>query len=252
MRALQEIIDDLSFESLPAAWQDVDPSDFSRNKRLWDYQQEALQYALRALWKYYEDFRDYREGEPPEADEERKHKLWQWYRDNGLEESLDFRLEGLRRDIRRLLEGYYPAENGCIPYHHFINRMGFWMATGSGKSLVLIKLIQLLWHLMRRGEIPQCDILILTARDDLLEQLRTHIAEFNQGRTDFRIHLADLKAYPDVKRSSLPTVGEHEITVFFYRADNLSDEQKERIVDFHNYENRGHWYVLLDEAHKGG
>jgi len=251
MRALQEIIDDLSFESLPAAWQDVDPSDFSRNKRLWDYQQEALQYALRALWKYYEDFRDYREGEPPEADEERKHKLWQWYRDNGLEESLDFRLEGLRRDIRRLLEGYYPAENGCIPYHHFINRMGFWMATGSGKSLVLIKLIQLLWHLMRRGEIPQCDILILTARDDLLEQLRTHIAEFNQGRTDFRIHLADLKAYPDVKRSSLPTVGEHEITVFFYRADNLSDEQKERIVDFHNYENRGHWYVLLDEAHKG-
>ncbi len=250
-QVFQDILSDLPFESLPVTWQDVDLMDFSRNKRLWDYQQEALQYALRALWKYYEDFRDYREGEPPEADEERKHRLWKWYRDNGLEENLDIPLEGLRRDIRRLLEEYYPAENGCIPYHHFINRMGFWMATGSGKSLVLIKLVQLLWHLMRQGEIPLHDILILTARDDLLEQLRTHVVEFNQDRADFRIHLADLKTYPDVRRSLLPTVGEHEITVFFYRADNLSDEQKERIVDFHNYENRGRWYVLLDEAHKG-
>jgi len=49
----------------------------------------------------------------------------------------------------------------------------------------------------------------------------------------------------------LPLISEHELTVFFYRADNLSDEQKERIVDFRNYENNGHWYVLLDEAHKG-
>jgi type III restriction enzyme len=39
--------------------------------------------------------------------------------------------------------------------------------------------------------------------------------------------------------------------VFYYRSDNLSDEQKERIVDFRNYDNGGRWYVLLDEAHKG-
>ena len=41
------------------------------------------------------------------------------------------------------------------------------------------------------------------------------------------------------------------MTVFYYRSDNLSDEQKERIIDFRNYDDNGKWYVLLDEAHKG-
>jgi len=41
------------------------------------------------------------------------------------------------------------------------------------------------------------------------------------------------------------------MTLFCYRSDNLSDEQKERIIDFRNYDDNGRWYVLLDEAHKG-
>ena len=251
MRTLQDILADLPFEDLPPAWQDHDLALFSPAKRLWDYQQEALQFALKALWKYYEDFRDFAEGEPGTANEERKERLWQWYRDNGLEEDLDIPLKKQKREVRALLEGYYPAEGGRIPYRHFINRMGFWMATGSGKSLVLIKLVEILWRLMRRGEIPPHPVLVLTARDDLLAQLKAHAEEFNKGRTDFHIHLADLKSYPDAQRSFLPIMGEHELTTFFYRADNLSDEQKERILDFHNYENGGRWYVLLDEAHKG-
>ncbi|WP_206201757.1 DEAD/DEAH box helicase family protein [Thermus tengchongensis] len=239
-----DILTDLSFEDLPPTWQDHNLEIFSHNKRLWDYQQEALQYALKALWKYYEDFRDFVPGEPEEANEERKERLWGWYRSNGLEKDLDIPLNGL-------LEDYYPSQNGSVPYRHFINRMGFWMATGSGKSLVLIKLIEVLWRLMRRGEIPQHPVMVLTARDDLLDQLKAHVAEFNEGRTDFRIQLEDLKAYPERLRTFLPLVSDHDITVFFYRADNLSDEQKERIVDFRNYENGGRWYVLLDEAHKG-
>lgn len=156
-----------------------------------------------------------------------------------------------KREVRTLLEAYYPTEDGRIPYRHFINRMGFWMVTGSGKSLVLIKLIEILWRLMRRKEIPSHSILVLTACNDLLDQLKEHVEEFNAGRMDFRILLADLKSYPDKLHNLFPIIGEHELTVFFYRADNLSDEQKERIVDFRNYENNGRWYVLLDEAHKG-
>ncbi len=251
MRTLQDILTDLPFADLPPAWQDHDLVAFSPTKRLWDYQQEALQYALNALWKYYEDFRDYAEGEPEAANAERKERLWAWYRDNGLKANLDIPLKKQKRDVRALLEAYYPAEDGHIPYRHLVNRMGFWMATGSGKSLVLIKLIEVLWRLMRRGEIPAYPVLVLTARDDLLAQLKAHVGEFNTGRTDFRIHLEDLKAYPERRRMFLPLVGEHELTVFFYRADNLSVEQKERIVDFRNYENNGRWYVLLDEAHKG-
>ncbi len=251
MRTLQDMLADLPFADLPPAWQDHDLATFSPKKRLWDYQQEALQFALKALWKYYEDFSDFTEGEPEAANEERKTRLWRWYRDNGLEENLDIFFRNLKRDVRALLGEYYPVEDERIPYRHFINRMSFWMATGSGKSLVLIKLIELLWRLMLRGEIPEHPVLVLTARDNLLDQLKAHVEEFNSGHTEFRIHLEDLKAYPEYRYMSLPLVDEHEITVFFYRADNLSDEQKERIVDFRNYENNGRWYVLLDEAHKG-
>ena len=42
-----------------------------------------------------------------------------------------------------------------------------------------------------------------------------------------------------------------QITVFYYRSDLISDEQKEKLIDFRNYENGGNWYILLDEAHKG-
>ena len=38
---------------LPVNWSAFDLSSFSLQKSLWDYQQQALQYALRALWKYY-------------------------------------------------------------------------------------------------------------------------------------------------------------------------------------------------------
>lgn len=43
----------------------------------------------------------------------------------------------------------------------------------------------------------------------------------------------------------------NEIDVFYYRSDLFSDEQKDKIIDFRNYDNNGKWYILLDEAHKG-
>jgi len=251
MRTLQDILGNLPFDDLPPAWQDHNLELFSSTKGLWDYQKKALQFALKTLWKYYQDLQDFAPGEPDSVNEDRKERLWEWYRDNGLEENLDIPLQKQKRDVRALLEDYYTSQGGRIPYRHFINRMGFWMATGSGKSLVLIKLIEMLWRLMRRGEIPTHPILVLTARDDLLAQLKDHVGEFNAGHSDFRIHLEDLKAYPERERMFLPLMDEDGVTVFFYRADNLSDAQKERIVDFRNYENHGRWYVLLDEAHKG-
>jgi hypothetical protein len=41
------------------------------------------------------------------------------------------------------------------------------------------------------------------------------------------------------------------LTVFYHRSDTLSDEQKDKIVYFRNYDDEGRWYVLLNEAHKG-
>ncbi len=246
---LQDIIEELKFEDLPSTWNSFDLESFSRSKKLWDYQQKALKNAIEVLWTYFEDFVDYREGERLEVNGERKQKFFKWYKDNGLEENLDIKLDKRKGKVYNLLTEYYPQKDGKIPYEHFINRMCFWMATGSGKTLVIIKLIQVLKDLINCREIPQYDILFLTHRDDLIEQLKKHVNEFNYAN-ETKINLRELKEYPEVKRQQTLFRGK-EITVFYYRSDNLSDEQKEKIIDFRNYDNDGKWYIFLDEAHKG-
>ena len=243
---LRDIIEDLRFEDLPINWNAFDLECFSKTKKLWDYQQSAVKNAVKVLWKYFEDFVDYQEGERLEVNQERKQKFFRWYKDNGLDENLDIKLDKRKRNIYNLLTEYYSREDGKIPYAQLINRMCFWMATGSGKSLVIVKLIQLLAQLIERKEIPPYDILILTHRDDLIEQLKKHVDEFNYAK-ETKIILKELKEYPEVKRQGVL----FGITVFYYRSDNLSDEQKEKIIDFKNYDNDGRWYVFLDEAHKG-
>ena len=46
---------------------------------------------------------------------------------------------------------------------------------GIGKTLVLVKLIEVLQGLIQRGKIPPHDILVLSCRDDLIEQLKQHV-----------------------------------------------------------------------------
>jgi hypothetical protein len=252
---LQPMLEQLPSGKLPPAWNSFNLEEFSRNKSLWDYQQAALQNALKALWKYY--------SQPERSEAERKAAYYQWYQDAGLEEGLDIPLDdstAAKRAISRLLKDYYfweerPQARGkqpteVIPFVNFINRMAFWMATGSGKTLVLVKLIEILHQLMRMGEIPAHDILILTYRDDLLEQLQKHVQEYNtSGSLEIRMH--ELRDYNEVKHGKPNLFSASECNVFFYRSDNLSDEQKEKIIDFRSYENDGQWYLLLDEAHKG-
>ena len=241
MPNLHHLLNDIPFETLPPAWTTFDLASFSRARMLYDYQQSALQNALKALWKYYEDFGAGQAG---------KQRLMDWYRDNqvGLDAELSL---GKKRENASLLSPYYPVTNSHISYSHFINRIGFWMATGSGKTLVIVKMLELLWHLIQRGQIPAHDVMMLTHREDLLKQLREHVNDFNTSGKTPQIQLRELKEYPEFKRGISPMFGKQELTVFTYRSDNLSDEQKERIVDFRNYENNGNWYVLLDEAHKG-
>lgn len=241
MPKLETLLNDLPFDSLPAEWSEFDFVRFSRAKSLWDYQQTALRNAIKALWQYYGP--DLSLGQAG-----RNRAFLEWYNANAI------RLEDLvlnrKRDNAALLSDYYPIIEDRLAYEQVVNRIGFWMATGSGKTLVIVKLLELLWGLMRRGCIPQNDILVLTHREDLLRQLRQHVDEFNAaGGLYIRLH--ELKEYPEIKRSFPRLLGNHELTIFYYRSDNLSDEQKDKIVDFRNYDNNGHWYVLLDEAHKG-
>ena len=248
---LQRMVEDIPDDGLPEAWSNFDLSYFSHEKTLFDYQQQALKNALKALWKYYEDFNDYRIGEDEQVNRGRKQKLWQWYLGNGLREDISIEPKPAFASLLREYYLDYLDNRGRISYEAFINRMSFWMATGSGKTLVIVKLIEILARLIQLQEVPPCDILFLTHRDDLIEQLRRHVKEFNAGHSDLSIILRELKDYAVVKREGRSLFQEQEIIVFYYRSDNLSDEQKEKIVDFRNYDNNGRWFIFLDEAHKG-
>jgi len=158
---------------------------------------------------------------------------------------------GFRKRVYQELSKDYSAIDSKIPFARFINRMSFWMATGSGKTLIIVKLIELLGHLISEKEIPKNDILFLAHRDDLLQQFKNHIDEFNSFNFDTKINIKNLKDYENIKRENALPFAKNEITVFYYRSDLISDEQKEKIVNFKNYDNNGKWYVLLDEAHKG-
>ncbi len=237
---LQKIVNSIQMQSLEPDWLSFDLAKFSNKKTLFDYQQKVLENALKALYKYYKDCNGNKES------------FFELYKNNGLIETkgLDYKLNGKNHKIFKILEEYYEIQNSTIPFYNFINRMSFWMATGSGKTLVIIKLIELLGNLIKNGQIPQKEILFLTYREDLIDQFKKHVNEFNSSDNSLHIILYSLKDYEKVKRENKLKMG-NEIDVFYYRSDLISDEQKEKIIDFRNYDANGNWYIILDEAHKG-
>ncbi len=108
------ILKDISFENLPAKWQEIDFIRFSKDKTLFDFQKEALQSALKALYLYFKE---------KNAD---KKKLFEHYKLNGLEEDFDYNLKKKQdsKTTKYLLEYAedYPVVDGIISFAHFINR----------------------------------------------------------------------------------------------------------------------------------
>jgi len=240
---LNNIVSDISFQNLPVKWQGFDFIRFSRDMTLFDFQKDALQNALKVLWLYFIG---------KKAD---KQNFFDFYQASGFSENFDYDLkkrEG-KKTAKYLLEydKDYPATDSKISFAYFINRMSFWMATGSGKTLIIVKLIEFLGKLIAEEELPAGDILFLAHRDDLLDQFKAHVEEFNSFNFDTKINLKNLRDYESVKRENALPFAKNEITVFYYRSDLIFDEQKEKKVDFRIYDNSGSWYVFLDEAHKG-
>ncbi len=212
MTTLEDILDDTEIDSLPDLWQwrEDDLKNFSNDKTLFKFQQNALINAIKVLWLYY--------GQENQNDGERLRKL---YCDNDLEKSIDNFGE---------------------------NRTGFWMATGSGKTLVIVKLIELLTLLGTRGNIPKHDIMFLVYRENLLKQFKTHIAEYNASNPSKKINLINLQEYEETKARLITD----NINVFYYRADLfIKGDSTAKKINPANCDNNGKWYVLLDEAHRG-
>ena len=192
---------------------------FSSNISLFPYQQEALKNIIAILDLYYSD----------------KVKLKYYYELKGFDE-VRFQRENLT--IKKIL-----------------NRASFWMATGSGKSIVMIKLIEVLYQLASKSYIDKNDILILAPTDKILQQAKVHIAEFNKY-SNFTLELNSLKDYEKIKneRNLFST---DSINIFYYRSDlidnesNVSKKLAGKRLNYENYINGGKWYIILDEGHKG-
>jgi len=230
-----------SYDSLSTNWNSFDIVNFSNTKKLWRFQQNAIKSILVCLYLYFK------------KDKSNKQKFFKRYTKYGLSDELINQLAlMISRDNRKIAIERYETKNGRIEFHNFINRLAIWMATGSGKSLVIVKLFEILYYLMELDEIPRKEILLLTYREDLINQLKDHVRQFNElsHERDFSIKLFNLRAYEKIKYDKVIPYTK-ELNIFYYRSDLFSEEQKTKKIDFRNYENDGNWYVVLDEAHKG-
>lgn len=231
---------------------------FSKNKNLYDYQQSAVENAIKALYLYYEQCVNYLQNEDDFSENNiRKQKLLDIYKKEGL--FLDkkgnpqtIKLSSYGKETFNILSDYFSEGKSKyeISYHNIINQASFWMATGSGKTLVLVKIIEILKQLTELGEIPNNDILILTANDALITQIKKHIDEYNFA-SRYHINVHDLKDYHKTKRFH-NTMLKEDINVFLYNSRNLiTGDTKIKQLAHREYDNFGNWYIFLDEAHKG-
>ena len=72
----QDLVEEVTYESLPSSWIDHNLSSFSGKITLFDYQQEALKSAIKFLHYYFESLQKYLTKENHTEYIERKKKLY--------------------------------------------------------------------------------------------------------------------------------------------------------------------------------
>ncbi|GAA8010497.1 DEAD/DEAH box helicase family protein [Helicobacter pylori] len=215
----------------------LDFKSFDNNKELLDYQQQALINAFRMLVRYFRDFK------------ENKKEFYAFYQEHYSFANCDF----TNKKLNSLLKSHFKVENHCVSFENFINRLAFYMATGSGKTIVIIKLVELLSVAMGMGLIPKKNIMFFSANENLIKQFEKEIEKYNRGK-DFskQIDFKNLKEITHKDFHRTPKGFFEKIALFYYRADLMNDEEsKENLLNYKDYWDNGENYVILDEAHKG-
>ncbi|WP_120912177.1 DEAD/DEAH box helicase family protein [Helicobacter pylori] len=218
----------------------LDFKSFDNNKELLDYQQQALINAFRMLIAYFRDFK------------EDKKEFYAFYQKHYSFANCDF----AKKKLNPLLKSYFKVENHCVRFENFINRLAFYMATGSGKTIVIIKLVELLSVAMGMGLIPKKNIMFFSANEHLIKQFEKEIEKYNRNKDyskqiDFK-NLKSVKNKDFYHASSNSFKEMKKIVLFYYRADLMNDEEsKENLLNYKDYWDNGENYVILDEAHKG-
>ncbi|UOS41106.1 DEAD/DEAH box helicase family protein [Helicobacter pylori] len=230
--------DELNTNEINEPLERLDFKSFDSNKELLDYQQQALINAFRMLVAYFRDFKG------------SKKEFYAFYQERYSFANCDF----THKKLNPLLKSHFKVENKCVSFENFINRLAFYMATGSGKTIVIIKLVELLSVAMGMGLIPKKNIMFFSANENLIKQFEKEIEKYNRGK-DFskQIDFKNLKkvTHKDFHRAPKDSFIK-QIALFYYRADLMNDEEsKENLLNYKDYWDNGENYVILDEAHKG-
>ncbi|GAA7816227.1 DEAD/DEAH box helicase family protein [Helicobacter pylori] len=229
--------DELNTNEINEPLERLDFKSFDNNKELLDYQQQALINAFRMLVAYFRDFK------------ESKKEFYAFYQERYSFANCDF----TNKKLNPLLKSHFKVENKCVSFENFINRLAFYMATGSGKTIVIIKLVELLSVAIRMGLIPKKNIMFFSTNENLIKQFEKEIEKYNRGK-DFskQIDFKNLKSITHKDFHRAPKGFFEKIALFYYRADLMSDEEsKENLLNYKDYWDNGENYVILDEAHKG-
>ncbi|MGT0069893.1 DEAD/DEAH box helicase family protein [Helicobacter pylori] len=230
--------DELNTNEINEPLERLDFKSFDSNKELLDYQQQALINAFRMLVAYFKDFKG------------SKKEFYAFYQKHYSFANCDF----THKKLNHLLKSHFKVENHCVSFENFINRLAFYMATGSGKTIVIIKLVELLSVAIRMGLIPKKNIMFFSANENLIKQFEKEIEKYNRGK-DFSKQI-DFKNLKSVKNKDFYHAPKdffiEKIVLFYYRADLMNDEEsKENLLNYKDYWDNGENYVILDEAHKG-
>ncbi|WP_187919533.1 DEAD/DEAH box helicase family protein [Helicobacter pylori] len=229
--------DELDINEINEPLEMLDFKSFDNNKELLDYQQQALINAFRMLIAYFRDFK------------ESKKEFYAFYQKHYSFAHCDF----AKKKLNPLLKSHFKVENNCVSFENFINRLAFYMATGSGKTIVIIKLVELLSVAIRMGLIPKKNIMFFSANENLIQQFKKEIEKYNRSK-DYskQIDFKNLKSVTNKDFYHSPKDFFQKIALFYYRADLMSDEEsKENLLNYKDCWDNGENYVILDEAHKG-
>lgn len=143
-------------------------------------------------------------------------------------------LDGLNEEMTR-----YRAETGAEPFRDFeaddLNKIAFWNATGSGKTLLLHVNIKQYLHYFQAGRSDHypSKIILLTPNEGLSRQ---HLEE---------LHLSGFGFSQFFNKAQSPARG----TIEIIDINKLGDEMGEKTVAVDAFE--GNNLVLVDEGHRG-
>ncbi len=193
---------------------DYNFTSFARNMNLFEHNQQAVKNAFISLLEY----------------QNNKRNLWDSYK-LFIPEVKDKNFKFTEDDI---------------------NRASFWMATGSGKTIVLLKLVETLSKAMKRNKISSKKMLLLAPTDKIINQFKKLADVYNITHSN-KIKLIELDKY----QSSEGQLDFGDINLFYTRSDlidvekNVASSGNGKRLDYKDYLEKDGWYVFLDEAHKG-